>query len=1266
MSIFSGIKFNIPEDKREKEAQTGTSLFSGIKFNAPQQEPKPIPKSPMQLYLEKEKQEKEQEAQEKEQTKKTYKKESPLVDMVRKDLSKSYTEKLREQVDFIKNLPAMAKQMFVEYPARLATGAKIQGTGGEYTAQNKFEEFLVGKEPVPELSKQGGETLKAFGAGEETAKNLGLLVGMTELATQAWFPGGKTAAIKMMTKLGKADDVFSFLKKAGVAEDIAKEYAPVIAKAKTEKAVGAAVDAMENLQKQTKAVQATKPAQPLGNLAQEARKYKTAEEITSDIKAIIYEQGLLAHKGKWDEVSKLDKKIEQLTNLRNNFRVKPVNYSDIPLFHGTQSDKFKKFDINHPSSNSLTSMRGAYFFTKKEPAMIEYGKNLVEAKAKIKKPLIIDGDKSDEFWNSLDIQREIEKAEKGLLTNLDDYIISGNVESYDAVIIKNANRGYGYSENFDEIIIPKNKIKNISIADTRTVRDKVPSATATRPIKHVEAPAPAKIEPTTTMQKELANPEKSPIVSELFQPTPDPSKIATRKLPSGKSVLAIRKQSGVYADKGFETQPFKDYGGQSDNLVSWAATADNIQEGKGFGETMKMVNNVYKEVANRNDFLGKTSLPISKLFKENGLYKGAFKELDAKDGRIIFDLMEGKSAQGATAQHKNVANGLRKILDDLHQEANAVRRALNKKEIGYIDNYAPHMAKSNTWREFLSDTARASDNLDFIVPNAPFNPRALKRYGDMMEKEKDIFKLLDGYVKNIADDIYISPVIEKMKANAQVMSGREMEKSANIVNKYIRENLLTKPHAIDNILGMTQGSLPRKLAGKIIQARVIGSLAGNISWILFTQPMSLVNTIMKTGFVNTAKGMTEWFSNPAVRKSIRETATMRLKSQKGGVGTTGGGDLGKVASKIYRGKIEKFNDLLGVVGDTIEYHLTGLSINAGLKAGKNYGLKGKDLQAFGEYVGQVSQSMYNAETRTMLLNSMMVRLGFPFQTFAYEMWRHIKTMTGRGGGLPLSQRQRLGQAINLVIGSLVVNQITNAARGYDLQTAGSFIPLVGQEADKRISQLLTGQSSYGGRSPVAPLEDASKITTAISDFVYKGNFEKLRKELTYWGMGMAGIGGAVQLERMIDAIKEGDLRRIVLPKSSPLLIPAEEKELRNLLKGQNKQRGDEIVFAENLHQQLSSDIAPEEKKKLFANAIKENPNIASRLKDICDKEDKGLTDIERLIQYLGVENGERAKYFVKKLNELKTKEEKRDYYNNILQKGLLTENVAQQMISIVK
>lgn len=93
--------------------------------------------------------------------------------------------------------------------------------------------------------------------------------------------------------------------------------------------------------------------------------------------------------------------------------------------------------------------------------MNEYGKNIIEAKAKIKNPLIVDGDRG---WNSLDFQREIEKAEKGLATSLDDYIISGSPKRYDAIIIKNANSGYGYGygNGFDEVIIPANKVNNIT------------------------------------------------------------------------------------------------------------------------------------------------------------------------------------------------------------------------------------------------------------------------------------------------------------------------------------------------------------------------------------------------------------------------------------------------------------------------------------------------------------------------------------------------------------------------------------------------------------------------------------------------------------------------------------------------------------------------------------------------------------------------------------------------------------------------------------
>jgi len=172
-------------------------------------------------------------------------------------------------VETIKGLPAAAKHLLAEIPAREVVGAKIQGTGGVYKPKTAFEKFLLGKEPVKELSVQGQEVLEGFGVKKETSEKWGLPLGGMFLATDMVWPGGKTSAVKTLTKINKATGAFSFLKKAGVAEDIAKEYAPVIAKAKTEKAVGVAVDTMENLQKQIKTTQTVKPA------------VSTADDLTS-------------------------------------------------------------------------------------------------------------------------------------------------------------------------------------------------------------------------------------------------------------------------------------------------------------------------------------------------------------------------------------------------------------------------------------------------------------------------------------------------------------------------------------------------------------------------------------------------------------------------------------------------------------------------------------------------------------------------------------------------------------------------------------------------------------------------------------------------------------------------------------------------------------------------------------------------------------------------------------------------------------------------
>lgn len=606
------------------------------------------------------------------------------------------------------------------------------------------------------------------------------------------------------------------------------------------------------------------------------------------------------------------------------------------------------------------------------------------------------------------------------------------------------------------------------------------------------------------------------------------SGIALKVNLDGSRTPAVRQKSGIFAEKEFGEFGFRDYGGLTDNLTSWAATVDNIQEGKGFGPAYNLAAKIYSKIADRNEFISKYASQIHDIIKKHGLLSGPFSLPSKLDGEIVFEILDGKDPVDAKPGHIAATKEIRVILDELRIGANAVRKALGKPEIGYLENYAPHIQKTSIWIDLFTDPRTTlSDTMDFIIPNERSNPHAKQRYGNMKDKDKNAFHVLDSYIQAVASDIYLSPTIEKIKAVNSVMRSRGMDKSSAFLDNYIRNNLLRKPATIDNAIGMKAGSKFRKGAAAIINARNIGALAGNIQWILLTQPASLGFTVMKAGPVNTAKSMINFLINPGLRKEVDSFTVTRLKTGLG-VGTTGGGDLDKARTKIISSPIGKFNDFIAKLADAMEYYTTGVSVAAGLEKGRDYGLTGNDLRLFADYVAQVTQSMYNAESRPQLLNSMAIRLAFPFQTFAFEAWRHVKTIRGAGGGLPLDKRQRAWQLMLLVISGMLLNWIHERMKGKELQTIGSFIPMIGPAVDEQIENVKgvvnkkmggPAPKNYGGgRSPIAPLEEFRRIGEAVQVAIDTGDFTKVRKEIVFWSMGFAGIGGAGQVNRSVDGL----------------------------------------------------------------------------------------------------------------------------------------------------
>ena len=92
---------------------------------------------------------------------------------------------------------------------------------------------------------------------------------------------------------------------------------------------------------------------------------------------------------------------------------------------------------------------------------------------------------------------------------------------------------------------------------------------------------------------------------------------------------------------------------------------------------------------------------------------------------------------------------------------------------------------------------------------------------------------------------------------------------------------------------------------------------------------------------------------------------------------------------------------------------------------------------------------------------------------------------------------------------------------------------------------------------------------------------------------------------------------------------------------------------------LPQDQAANEFEKLTS-------ELQSKISDIADAEKKGLTITDRFIMQLQVTNGERAKYIADQFNKLKTNAEKAKLWQEYVDKGLISANVAEQLSTLLK
>ena len=127
----------------------------------------------------------------------------------------------------------------------------------------------------------------------------------------------------------------------------------------------------------------------------------------------------------------------------------------------------------------------------------------------------------------------------------------------------------------------------------------------------------------------------------------------------------------------------------------------------------------------------------------------------------------------------------------------------------------------------------------------------------------------------------------------------------------------------------------------------------------------------------------------------------------------------------------------------------------------------------------------------------------------------------------------------------------------------------------------------------------------------------------------------------------------------------EAEVLYSRIEQQQATRDKLYLEAENKTAELNQ-LSSSEAAKQFTEIQKTNPKLAEKIKTIKEDEKNGITAIDRMIKQLGVENGEKAKYIVSKLNELPTNSAKQKYYQELIDKKIITNEVSSQINYLLK
>lgn len=494
-------------------------------------------------------------------------------------------------------------------------------------------------------------------------------------------------------------------------------------------------------------------------------------------------------------------------------------------------------------------------------------------------------------------------------------------------------------------------------------------------------------------------------------------------------------------------------------------------------------------------------------------------EILAKHGHVR-SILEGIPAERAE-KVIGAALGVRRWMDKTRLEANQVRRAMGRDEIGYMDKYLPRVRKPSMVERITGypdseRKAKVGDGdgagvPDFVHPNAPSNPRAESRTAEqaVWNQEFDLVKAATNHLEMMSREMFRTPLVDHYKAHVQVMKDQGKANMAENIERWADEVLAGKKPWLTAQLDKAG---PLVQAGRHQVRRVSRGLKKSVfvmnpGFILFRQTSSSALTVARYGVRNSMKAMVEMF-RPEVKELAESSYHRHMKKGTGAalsvdgdqVQTLGIGTPRNLDKRTFMGRWADWT--VEAMEEVLSRHAHAAALLDGAKRLK---LTGRDLADYASSAMGKTQSMYNPEDVPGLLRNKDLTAVVPFQTFYFELMNNVREMGVRMPTNEALKSQRLKTLARFIGAATAFNILSEEFWGdksYDFTNPLGYLPFVGPLAGS------TGRTpGRGGWKPI-PVQYYDDFEAGVKELIETGELNKLRK----WGLRYH-VKGGTQLNR---------------------------------------------------------------------------------------------------------------------------------------------------------